>query len=115
MDRRFRSREHLRRPIDFRRVYDARCSAGNNSMIVYAFPNGLAFNRVGFSVSKKASNAVVRNRLRRILKEAYRLSKAELPTGYDLVLIPRSSALPRLPTLLVELPWLIQQAIRRTS
>jgi ribonuclease P protein component len=86
---RFRPAEHLRRPGDFRRVYDRRRSASDGWLIVYACENGLPYLRLGLSVSRKVGPAVRRNRLRRLYREAFRLSRAELPTGLDLVLIPR--------------------------
>jgi len=86
---RFRPHEHLRRPADFQAVYDRRRSAADGTLVVYARENGLAHSRVGLSVSKKFGSAVRRNRIRRLLREAYRLTKEDLPGGYDLVLIPR--------------------------
>ena len=86
---RFRPHEHLRRPADFQAVYDRRRSAADGTLVVYARENGLGYSRVGLSVSKKFGPAVRRNRIRRLLREAFRLSKEELPVGYDLVLVPR--------------------------
>src|SRR5437762_13147638 len=86
---RFRSFEHLRRPADFQAVYDRRRSAADGTLVVYARENGLPHSRAGLSVSKKFGGAVVRNRIRRLLREAYRLERDGLPAGVDLVLIPR--------------------------
>ena len=91
--------QRLRSPADFRRVYARRCAVSDAWLLVQACPNGLAFSRLGLSVSRKYGNAVKRNRLRRLYREAFRLSKHELPTGLDLVLIPRSPNQPALDVL----------------
>src|SRR4051794_5050670 len=109
-DFRFRPHEHLRRPADFKRVYDRRRSVSNDLLIVYAAPNDLPHNRLGLSVSRKVGGAVQRNRLRRLFREAFRLTRHRMPTGLDLVLIPRSKAAPPLADLLAALPKLVNQA-----
>jgi ribonuclease P protein component len=109
----FRPHEHLRRGSDFRRVYERRRSASDSWLIVYACPNGLAYSRLGLSVSRKVGGAVRRNRLRRLYREAYRLSRADLPTGLDLVLIPRTSEEPPLEGLKASLVRLVRQVARR--
>jgi ribonuclease P protein component len=114
-DFRFRPREHLRRPVDFKRVYDTRRSVSNESMIVYAASNGLPHNRLGLSVSRKFGGAVQRNRIRRLFREAYRLTRQEMPTGLDLVLIPRSKSAPPLADLLTALPKLVNQVARKLA
>ena len=92
----FRKKEHLRRPSDFRRVYDRKRSVSDDWLVVYGCENGLDHLRLGLSVSRKAGSAVFRNRLRRLYREAFRLKRACLPTGIDLVLIPRGSKEPTL-------------------
>jgi ribonuclease P protein component len=114
-DNRFRPPEHLRRPADFKRVYDGRRSVSNDLLILYAAPNNLPHNRLGLSVSRKFGGAVQRNRLRRLFREAYRLSRLQMPTGLDLVLIPRSRAAPPLADLLVALPKLVNQVARKLA
>src|SRR5262249_994417 len=84
----FRKSEHLRSGADFSRVYGLRCAVRVAHLTVFAAPNPDGRLRVGFSVSKKHGKAGARNRLNRLLREAFRLGRDELPKGLDLVLIP---------------------------
>jgi ribonuclease P protein component len=108
-----RPEERLRRAADFRRVYDRRRSVSDARLIVYACPNGLPHLRLGLSVSRKVGPATVRNRIRRLFREAFRLTRHEMPTGLDLILIPRSGTPPRLEELKQSLPRLVRQAAQR--
>lgn len=90
MDFRFPKHLHLRRPDEFRAVYDFRCGASDAWLAVSVKPNGLADSRLGLSVSKRYGGAVRRNRLRRLYREAFRLTRHELPAGLDVVMSPRS-------------------------
>jgi ribonuclease P protein component len=112
---RFRPDEHLRRPADFQAVYDRRRSAADGTLVVYAKENGLPYSRVGLSVSKKFGGAVVRNRIRRLMREAYRLGKDELPTGFDLVLIPRAHEVYTLAGFRHSLVKLVPQAVKKIA
>jgi ribonuclease P protein component len=84
--------QKLRRPSEFKRVYDGGAKAGDDRLLVFALPNDLGLTRLGLSVSKKHGGAVKRNRIKRLLREAFRLSQHDLPPGLDLVLIPRPNA-----------------------
>jgi ribonuclease P protein component len=66
-------------------------SVSDEVLIVYGFPNGLGRIRLGLSVSRKVGNAVVRNRWKRLIREAFRLDiLTDSPTeGLDLVVIPQ--------------------------
>jgi ribonuclease P protein component len=110
---RFGKHEHLRRPVDFRRVYDRRRSVSDGLLIVYACENGLQHLRLGLSVSRKVGGAVQRNRLRRLYREAFRLTRHEMPVGLDLILIPRRPEPPALAELKQSLPRLVRQAARK--
>jgi ribonuclease P protein component len=110
---RLRRAEHLRLPSEFRMVYERRRSVSDSWLIVYACENNLPYLRLGLSVSRKVGQATRRNRLRRLYREAFRLSRHLLPVGFDLVLIPRSSAEPRLEDLKQSLCRLVGQLARR--
>ena len=109
----FRPHEHLRRPADFRRVYDRRRSVSDSWLIVYVCENGLPYLRLGLSVSRKMGGAVQRNRLRRLYREAFRLTRHEMPVGFDLILIPRRPQPPELVLLKESLLRLVRQAARK--
>jgi ribonuclease P protein component len=90
----FRPHERINAPEDFCRAFERKRSASDAAMVVYGVENGRDHPRLGISVSrKKIRSAVARNRVKRLLREAFRLSKAELPSGVDLVVVPRGPGL----------------------
>ena len=84
------SRYTLKKNSDFRRLYSKGKSAVNPYLVVYYRRNGQTTNRVGFTVSAKLGNAVTRNRVRRQLREIYRLNSAHLKNGIDMIIVARS-------------------------
>lgn len=85
---RFRKAQRLLAKGDFDAVFQRRCKASDGVLLVLALRTDAALTRLGLSVSRKLGNAVVRNRLKRLLREAFRLVQHELPQGFDLVVIP---------------------------
>jgi ribonuclease P protein component len=86
----FRPHERINDPADFRRAFDRKRSVSDAALIVYGVENGLKHARLGISLSrKKIRKATARNRIKRLIREAFRTSKAELPSGIDLVVLPR--------------------------
>ncbi len=73
----------------FRRLY-ATSGHANSHLVLYARKNHTGANRVGITVSKKLGCAVVRNRVRRRLREVYRLNEAKFAPGWDIVVVARS-------------------------
>lgn len=82
----------LKKNSDFRRLYAKGKSAVTPYLVVYARPNRLGENRLGYTVSVKLGHAVVRNRVRRRLREIYRLNATQLRQGHDIVIVARSRA-----------------------
>jgi ribonuclease P protein component len=82
----------LRRSQDFERTYADGLRAGDGHLLVFVVANGQPLTRAGLSVSRKHGSAVIRNRKRRLLREAFRLNQHRLPAGLDLILIPRFRA-----------------------
>jgi len=81
--------ESLKKNRQFRRVYAARISKADKFAVVYAVKNDLPINRVGVTVSKKIGNSVTRNRIKRLVRENYRLFEYELTAGFDIVIVAR--------------------------
>ena len=75
---------------EFRRIYRKGRSAVSPYFVVYCLKNRAGASRLGITVSKKLGHAVVRNRVRRRLREIYRLNSHQLKTGWDIVIVARS-------------------------
>lgn len=76
---------------DFKEVYQSGHSKANRYLIMYVNQHKNS-NRLGISVSKKVGNSVVRHRVKRLIKEAYRLNMDKIKEGYDVVVIARNTA-----------------------
>jgi ribonuclease P protein component len=89
----FRPHERIKDPGTFRRAFERRRWESDATLTIYGLENGLDHPRLGISVSrKKVKTAAGRNRLKRLIREAFRLSKPELPAGLDLIVVPRNPA-----------------------
>jgi ribonuclease P protein component len=106
MEQRFPRKHRIVLRRDFQRAYQRRASAADQRLLVFGHPNGLEHPRLGLSVSRKVGGAVMRNRWKRAIREAFRLTRASLPAGVDLVVIPRQGATPELAGLVESLPRL---------
>ncbi len=90
--------EKVRKNSEFHLIYRRGRSFANNLLVLYVFKNrknhvnGVPFNRIGISVSKKVGKSVVRSRVKRLINESYRLNKGSYQEGYDFVIIARVSS-----------------------
>ena len=97
----------LRRAADFQRVYQRRCRASDPYLLAYGCESHLPYPRLGLAVSRRVGKAVLRNRWKRRLREAFRRQAHALPAGLDLILVPHATSLPSL--------HVLSQSLRRLA
>ena len=105
----------IRKAAEFDRIYKARIFAADDVLVVNGHANGLPHPRLGLSVSKKVGNAAVRNRWKRLIREAFRLAKDRLPAGVDLVVRPQKGAEPELAAISSSLVALAKRIAKRVA
>lgn len=79
----------LKKNYEFKKVYIEGRYYVEKYVVMYIIKNDFALNRIGFSVSKKVGNSVVRNRIKRRMKEVYRQFADNTKAGYDIVFTAR--------------------------
>ena len=99
----------IRHQTDFDRVYQTGCYAADEVLVMHAGRNDLNHSRIGLSVSRKVGGAIVRNRWKRLIREAFRASRTEFPENLDLVVRPRRGAEPDFQSILGSLRKLANQ------
>jgi ribonuclease P protein component len=85
-----RGEHFITRSGQYALVYDKGSTWVSNLLVLRSLPNGLPISRYGFSISRRVGKAVVRNRVRRLLREILRLSS--LKSGWDIVFVARVAA-----------------------
>ena len=81
----------LKTNMEFNKVYKDGKNYWNRNLILYVRKNNLDISKVGYSISKKIGNSVTRNKVRRRMKEIYRLNYNYIRKGYDFILIPKKN------------------------
>lgn len=82
----------LKKDSEFKKVFNRGKSVADKNVVIYFFRRNLTSkSRIGFVVSKKMGKAVRRNRIRRVLKEIFRLNLDKIEEDYDLIVIPRAT------------------------
>lgn len=80
----------IRKNREYKKVYTSGRYYVEAFLVMYIMKNFSEHNKVGFSVSKKVGKAVVRNRIKRIMKENYRLISGDLKKGHDIIFTARA-------------------------
>ena len=82
----YAKKHRLQHALQFDAVYAAKTRESRGPLTIFALPNELKHPRLGLSVGRKIGTAPKRNRIKRLLREAFRLRQYDLPRGYDIVI-----------------------------
>ena len=86
----YKNFETLKKNSDFKKIYNKKKSLANRLLVMYIAENGTDTIRLGVSVSKKVGNSIVRHRLARLIREAFRLNSDKVKKGFDIIVIARA-------------------------
>ncbi|MGE3107629.1 MAG: ribonuclease P protein component [Phycisphaerales bacterium] len=107
----FRRAQRLTHAREFDAVFDASVRKPAGPLTVFGISNGTAVTRLGLSIGRRVGGAVVRNRIKRLLREAFRILQHDMPKGLDLIITVR----PHAPLRLAAYRELLLDAVRRVD
>lgn len=88
----FTKKERLRLTNDFKKVYDRGKAYHSKKLVLFVLHTSNSMRRIGFVAGKKVGKAVKRNKVKRLLREVYRLNKNRLISGLDLVIVAKKDS-----------------------
>ncbi len=91
-DSSFKKEERIQRHSDFKTIYNKGGKSDTEHFLVFINSNGLGRRRLGVSVSKKIGTAVHRNRVKRLVREYFRLQKEKIPQSSDILFVAKAGA-----------------------
>jgi len=95
--------------LNFAGVYDARMREMRGPVTIYAKPNDLKYARLGLSISRRVGTAPRRNKIKRLLRESFRLMQHDFPRGYDWIIAVR----PHVPLQLADYQSILMDLMKR--
>lgn len=110
---RFPAELRVKRSSDFDAIFKRGKVASDSVLVVHGLRSSQAATRLGLSISKKVGNAPVRNRWKRLIREAFRRHRSEMPAQLNLVVRPKRGAIPDYHAVAASLPQLAKRIDRR--
>ena len=106
----------LKKNFEFRRVFKRGRFYAGKLIVIHTYSNNMDINRIGITIGKKAGNSVKRNRIKRLIKENYRLLETDLKFGYDIIVVYRNvMPVPDFKTIKKEMQYILKKLGMRKS